>query len=447
MKNVSSKIFLLIFILHAALSAQKTGHQTKQILVLDDEKNAQAENSYNSKIKSEAASLYELSKNYAEENTIRSRTKARKLLRKAIWKDPDNIEFRLLYAELMERFGRKMAFREYKKILKIDSTHSQTLYNLGRLKEGDFYEFHNSVFQEPESPELSYEKFAEDDFYESEKYLKKAIQYDSLNFDSYLHLGFLYEETGRYEDGIELMKKLIRLEPENKDAHLFAGLLFYKNSQIESAFDSYQTALILMDDEEREAYKYESAKELLKPVLAKRMEALGEAETEKFIETFWEVSDPLFLSEYNERVIEHYSRMAYANLRFKIPHSEKEGWETDRGEAVLRYGEPNSKKRYRPWINAGGRTSVMMKTDVWFYDYMTLGFEDKYLSGEFRFSSPSAGRYFSQFAEDTHSFVGYIRKSSPQFFRPKFEGPVFDIELSVNQFKNEQVTGKNRCFY
>ena len=445
MKNVSSKIFLLLIFLSPLFPAQDTGRHKNVLSALDKNDSGKHEIIFNESV-SEAASLFELSKKYAEENTIVSRIKARKLLRKAIWKEPDNIEFRFLYAELMEWFGRKMAFREYKKIVEIDSTNAEALYNLGRLKEEEFYEFHNSVAQEQGSPELSYEKFAEEDFAQSVKYFLKAIKYDSLNLDSYLHLGFLYEETGNYCEAVSLLKKAVDIFPEDKDSHLFLGLLRYKNSEIESAFSSFQTALILMDDGEREAYKYESAKELLEPLFAERMEEIGETETEKFIEAFWEVSDPLYLSEYNERIIEHYSRMAYANLRFKIPYSEKDGWKTDRGEMVLRYGEPHSKKRYRPWINAGGQTAMMVKTDVWFYDYMTLGFEDKYLSGEFRFSAPSSGRYFSQFGDDTHSFAQYFKKAVPQYFRPKFEGPVFDIKLSVYQFKNEKALGKTDVY-
>ena len=34
---------------------------------------------------------------------------------------------------------------------------------------------------------------------------------------------------------------------------------------------------------------------------------------------FWRKQDPLFLTEFNERRVEHYGRVAYTNLRFSRP--------------------------------------------------------------------------------------------------------------------------------
>ena len=61
----------------------------------------------------------------------------------------------------MEYFSPGLAYKEYQDILEIDSTNDIALFQLGRIKEDDFNEFHHSVFQEdPFSPMLSLDKFA-----------------------------------------------------------------------------------------------------------------------------------------------------------------------------------------------------------------------------------------------------------------------------------------------
>ena len=50
---------------------------------------------------------------------------------------------------------------------------------------------------------------------------------------------------------------------------------------------------------------------------------------------FWRRQDPLFLTEFNERRMEHYGRVAYANLRFSRPSKGIEGWRTDMGRAYI----------------------------------------------------------------------------------------------------------------
>ena len=63
-------------------------------------------------------------------------------------------------------------------------------------------------------------------------------------------------------------------------------------------------------------------------------------EKEIIQKTFWKKKDPLFLTEVNERKLEHYCRVAYANLRFSRLHQGIEGWKTPQGQALIRYGFP-----------------------------------------------------------------------------------------------------------
>ena len=42
-------------------------------------------------------------------------------------------------------------------------------------------------------------------------------------------------------------------------------------------------------------------------------------------EMFWKSQDPLYLSDFNERKMEHFGRLAYSNLRFKRFSDDVEG--------------------------------------------------------------------------------------------------------------------------
>lgn len=381
-------------------------------------------------------SIFELAKLNAGKNTIRGRAEARRLVEIILWREPDNIEFRMLMATLAEKLGSNMAFKQYEKISRIDSTYARAWYNMGRIREADYNEYHNSISQEGNEPAISFEKFAEEDLKEAETYFLKAIKFDSLFDKSYLHLGFLYEDSGQPEKGIPVLEKLAELSPSNKEAHLYLGLLYYKTSRMLDSYKSYQLALAMMEPKEREDFTYNSVKMLLDPILSTRMNSYSDYENKDLFAYFWQIRDPLKLTEFNERLLEHYSRVAYSLLRFGVPDMSKIGWMTDRGEVMLRYGEPVRRVRLRPYINFGVHTEIFAKTDVWHYRDMSFGFTDDYMSGNFRFSVPSSGTIRSQFAGDSESFINYLRRVRFEMYTPRFEGPVFKMPYEIAQFRN-----------
>ena len=80
-------------------------------------------------------------------------------------------------------------------------------------------------------------------------------------------------------------------------------------------------------------------------------------------EMFWKSQDPLYLSDFNERKMEHFGRMAYSNLRFRRFSDNVEGWQTDMGKTYIKFG------RYRRRISgygSCGKTANLIET--WFYE-------------------------------------------------------------------------------
>ena len=382
-------------------------------------------------------SYFELAKIYYKKNTVESRVKARELIQKAIWKDPNNVEYRLLQAELMECFSRNLAYKYYEEILDIDKNCTTALFNLGRIKEEEFYEYNNSVLQVESDPALSFNVFAIEEFIKAERFLKSAIKSDSACIDAYIHLAKLYEEIDEPAKGIHYLKKVNDYDPENKETALLLGIFYYKTSRLDSAYFAYERAINMMDQNEKKEFKYLSASFLTENKIIENSDHNYKPEEDKVVDNFWKISDPLFLTKYNERLLEHYSRVSYSNLKFSVDELELKGWNTDRGETVIRYGEPLKKIRYRPYINAGGRTQLMLKTDFWYYKDKVLGFVDEYWNENFQFSTPRPGsRHLSQFPGDADFFMNDLRRTEPESYEPRFEGPAINVPFQIVQFKD-----------
>lgn len=385
----------------------------------------------------DAASKYKLGLINLDKNTYESRNRAYEFFRKAVLSEPENIEYRLAFATLMRAFARKSSEDEFKKIILLDSANISAWLNLAEIKDEDFTEYNNSVRKMSDEFFGSLQEFADEDFSEAERYYLKALSIDSANNKAGIKLALLYEKAGRYEKGIPLLEKLILQKKDDDQTHLCLGLLFYKTRNLKECFEEYQKALALMSAEDKNDFTFNSVKFLIQPAFEEAVDSLSDYQLKNFIDVYWKVYDPLYLTDYNERLLEHYSRVAFANLHFGQKKIKKPGWKTDRGEAVLRYGEPLSFVRIRPSMESNG---LNMKTEVWSYKDMVLGFTDMALSGNYQFSVPDApkSKTHTQFAGDTQFFVENLKKVRHTYYDPKYEGPNFDVKYSIAQFKSEE---------
>lgn len=382
----------------------------------------------------DTGSVYELAMLQLKRGTINTRREAYENLHLLTLREPRNLKFRYAFADLCKEFARLTAISEYKDILEIDSNQTKAWFELAKQEAKEFEDFNNSVRVEDEFI-VSLQDFANEDFTDSEKYFKKAIQLDSLNRDVLFQFALLYEKAGKYIEAITILNKLLANKISDKEIHLALGLLFYKTNRLKESYGEYKIALDLMTEKEREDFTYKSVKLLIEPVFEGIVDTNNEYELKEFIELYWKVFDPLYMTDYNERLLEHYSRVAFANLHFSVPKMGIEGWKTNRGETVIRFGEPINKTRIRPSM---GGFDVMMKTEVWNYPDMTFGFTDLALNNNFRFAAPAGekDKVRPQFAGDTHSFAEYLRKVRYYLYDPKFEGPKFDVPFNYAQFKN-----------
>ncbi|MHB8843073.1 MAG: tetratricopeptide repeat protein, partial [Candidatus Aquicultor sp.] len=265
-----SKFFITTEIYAFSVDSLSIKYYQNGITALNKGDSTAAENLFEKSIKEadNTQAQFELAKLLVSKKTIYGRNRARLLLRSAIFKEPKNIEFRLLYAALMEYFSSSLAFDEYEKIIDdVDSTNITALFQLGRIKEDDFNEFNNSATQEsPNEPILHLDDYALKQFEVAERYFKKVLSIDSANSQAILHISFLYEDIGKPINAVPLLERLERLNPGSKSAHLYLGLIYYKTSNLPGAYEQYKEALKLMNENEREDFTFNSVKELLEPL-------------------------------------------------------------------------------------------------------------------------------------------------------------------------------------
>ena len=97
---------------------------------------------------------------------------------------------------------------------------------------------------------------------------------------------------------------------------------------------------------------------------------------------FWRERDPLCLTAHNERRMEHYSRVAYANMRFTHASGGVQGWQTHRGRAFIRFGRPVHRivRSARVARSGAHLNEYVPKSDDWQYEGFSIRFESYPLS-------------------------------------------------------------------
>jgi GWxTD domain-containing protein len=415
-----------------------------------------------------APAEYELAKIYKADTSHAMWNISREHIKNAIKLDPANVSYRLYYASLALELSKMHratelkseddALEQYKKVLDLDSTNSSALAGIGRVKANEFLEFNHSqekfpdpvgfhdaiknvqrilryqnlgetkAGQEYELQNIASAKldnYALDDFKSAENALLKSIRYDSLNPKPYFTLAEIYEDHEQSEKGIEPLVRLTRLLPDNKDAHLQLGLLYYRSGDPDMAYKEFSKAIMLMNNSDRKDFTINSTKVLIGPFLKNDFSGIDESYYYQIIQDFWKARDPLYLTKYNERLLEHYCRVAYANLRFSLPGYNIAGWKTDRGITVIRYGIPPARIRIRPDIHKP-------KTDVWIYKDKTFSFTDSFMNGVFNYAKAANTQYFG----DSQDYASDLLADQKESYDPVFNGPRFYLPYKSLQFKD-----------
>ncbi len=156
-----------------------------------------------------------------------------------------------------------------------------------------------------------------------------------------------------------------------------------------------------------------------------------------FVQSFWKSRDPLYLTEYNERLLEHYGRVAYTNLRFGKPEKGIEGWHTDQGKIYVRYGAPLSKTRTcADFIISMQGGELIPSNEIWNYKDFNFVFEDRFHTGDYllKWGSGPGTDYLHRFKE--------MSKILPDAYDHVYGGKKLELPFYLANFRSE--AGLNR---
>lgn len=206
---------------------------------------------------------------------------------------------------------------------------------------------------------IGFSEEAKEDLKTAINYLERSIQIAPDFRDAYYKLGLAHLENGQPEQMLASMDRILKRFPDDKDALLFSGLGSIAMGSPGKAAKFFETAFEHMSFEER------SVLENIELIVSKKKkDTLSQAFTsvsDNWVDPpefahFWLSQDPLFLTPYNERRLEHYARLAYSNLWFSLPRANIEGWRTDRGKTYIKYGRyryRRSSSRGEAWVYEG----------------------------------------------------------------------------------------------
>jgi GWxTD domain-containing protein len=302
-------------------------------------------------------------------------------------------------------------------------------------------------------------------------HLDAALASDPRRQGVYDQLMRVYAIQGDWGAALERLSTMYVHFADDPQTWFYLGLTHHRLGNGEAADRAFARALELAEPDVASAYRSISL------LLKDSEEGLAESDDERLIQQFWASEDPLFLTPYNERRLEHYARITLADLLYAAPRVDLRGWQTQRGQIVIRYGAPPSEvtlisqpvafaDRLRRLFNAPtqtagegnpfGTASATRDTDrgqndvrqraagllntfqIWDYGDFRFVFEDPFRNGEFRLYSPSAQEIeqgVDPWRNDYTILARETIRETPERYAYEPPGPRFDLPYRTATFR------------
>ncbi len=200
------------------------------------------------------------------------------------------------------------------------------------------------------------------------EHYRAALRFDQMHVGASIRLmGHLVDEL-RLGEYMSIARRLRAKYPERPLPYLYMGLGLHVAGREEAASEAFEEGLKRLPEEERE--QVESLAEVMRREDAREYERMDDDQRTEFHDRYWALSDPLYLTDANERRLEHLSRVAYADLRYSAPEAGLRGWQTDQGIIFVRYGHPMSIASFgaSPYVT-GNPYAVGQRSIIWSYGY------------------------------------------------------------------------------
>lgn len=252
-----------------------------------------------------------------------------------------------------------------------------------------------------------------------------------------------------FDSVLVIAQKALALDSARVQFLLLAGYAAHQLMREAQAEQFFAKALTLLP--ESTVAEYQKVDLLLSPEERRRFARLAPVDQRKTTEMFWRKLDPDLTTDVNERLIEHYSRIFYADLLFTPPRTGLIGHRTKRGEIMIRFGEPQMM-----WRGAGAQPDTAFMAELsrgiepphWLWKYTeglneTFVFVDYFQNGNFDFPFPEKG-----LAAGSADYRLYsLTVSTPAVYVPAFEKEPLLALFSLKQFKGQEQKSRLVAYY
>ena len=308
---------------------------------------------------------------YFERQDAFGRQYARRWIQRAIKREPENATYRLTQARIHQQSGDQDRFYEEVRIaLGNDPDNTEALYAAGvySAREMRMNLERETLRTGPENKKrFNYGQYGQRMREQAIAYLSRLLQLEPDHRKGRFLLAQVFAEGHMLDRLADLFKDWVVRHPNDAEALFLLGLGYQESKKVDEAYEAYTRGLSLVPPEKRKFVK--SAVFLNHPDPEERFGLPDD----DYLRKFWASRDPLFLTESNERLLEHCRRVAYANLRFAEPEEGIEGWESDRGQVYIRYGHPDARNIYLD------RLHYLLLRETWMYPGFSVTFQ---LAGE-----------------------------------------------------------------
>lgn len=243
----------------------------------------------------------------------------------------------------------------------------------------------------------------ETDLAKAELHYRAGVRVDSTSVGANTGLLALLAATGRQEEFLDAARNFVRAVPANAYARLYLGLGLWRAHLGGAADTAFRQGLAGLPVTERD--RIEDLSQILRAAAAVEYRQLPDSERAEYERLFWWSAEPLRLTDENEYHLEHFARVAEADLRFSAPDLRLRGWSTDRGQIYIRYGPPPVRATFppNPLRTSDDILSAGNLTTVWYYPKRNL---------RFVFTGPPTFNY-QRLAGDFSSYAENVRFQEP----------------------------------
>lgn len=395
----------------------------------------------------------------ASTGQMHDRIAAIKSIERAILLQPDNPEFHFTAGTIhlqRDQYSHRtsLAKNAFEQALALRPNFGKASYQLGLLAENAYLE-ERYLTAPHEDWTISFSQFAEAHATEATRHFSEAARHLEVPAPAYFRLALLSFENRDYKEMRAWLQNALAHDSTASISWLFAAYANYALGDFEPANSCFDKARHFMTDSMRTTLA--AVAMIVTPAEAAKLSDMSASEREQRIRQHWQKSDPLFLTELNERRIEHAFRFAYANLRYNSPRTNIAGYQTDPGKTIMRYGFPSkvngttaALEVEAPLLNTGvtfasghfsnsgtrsrqssakAGTRLQPGRLTWSYDNFEIPFDRK-MSGRDEFA-------WGVENSDGRDIYNRLIQKTPERFEPMLPGTPAPLNLTINCFRSE----------